>query len=171
MFKTILGSAQVNSVENTEINKQSHVKFWLNWIKYGAVSYSLSCNQWFVILLQSQYILDARRYGQCFEYLVLITLICVGVVALLSLVIYTITLIGGIKKVQTSFSFFFIGRKYNANVCYFWSKPDLTQKNWRIPTKPKLLSAEVKNSRVVMWIVLPLLAKALYEFGFFEGIL
>ena len=28
--------------ENTEINKQSHVKFLLNWIKYGAVSYSLS---------------------------------------------------------------------------------------------------------------------------------
>ena len=23
--------------ENTEINKQSHVKFWLNWKKYGAV--------------------------------------------------------------------------------------------------------------------------------------
>ena len=41
MFKTILGSAQVNSGENTEINKQSHVKFWLNWMKYGAVSYSL----------------------------------------------------------------------------------------------------------------------------------
>ena len=31
--------------ENTEINKQSHVKFWLNWIEYGAVSYSLSCNK------------------------------------------------------------------------------------------------------------------------------
>ena len=38
-------------------------------------------------------------------------------------------------------------------------------------TKPKLLSAEVKNSRVILRIVLPLLAKALYEFGFFEGIL
>ena len=25
-------------------NKQSHVKFWLNWTKDGAVSYSLSCN-------------------------------------------------------------------------------------------------------------------------------
>ena len=32
--------------------------------------------------------------------------------------------------------------------------------------KPKLLSAEVKNS----YVILPLLAKALYEFGFFEGI-
>ena len=32
-------------------------------------------------------------------------------------------------------------------------------------------SAEVKNSRVILRIVLPLLAKALYEFGFFEGIL
>ena len=36
-----------------------------------------------------------------------------------------------------------------------------------ILTKPKLLSAEVKNSRVILRIVLPLLAKALYEFGFF----
>jgi hypothetical protein len=27
MFRTILGSDQTNSVENTEINKQSHVKF------------------------------------------------------------------------------------------------------------------------------------------------
>ena len=27
----------------TEINKQSNVKFWLNWIKLGAVSYLLSC--------------------------------------------------------------------------------------------------------------------------------
>ena len=40
-----------------------------------------------------------------------------------------------------------------------------------ILTKPKLLSAKVKNSRVIQWIVLPLLAKALYKFGFFEGIL
>ena len=37
--------------------------------------------------------------------------------------------------------------------------------------QPKLLSAEVKNSPVILRIVLPLLAKALYEFGFFEGIL
>ena len=29
--------------ENTEINKQSHVKFWPNRKKYGAVSYLLSC--------------------------------------------------------------------------------------------------------------------------------
>ena len=49
MFKTILGSAQVNSGENTEINKQSHVKFELNWKKYGAVSYSLSCNTYYKI--------------------------------------------------------------------------------------------------------------------------
>ena len=33
----------VKAGKNTEINKQSDVKFWLNWIKYGAVSYSLSC--------------------------------------------------------------------------------------------------------------------------------
>ena len=28
----------------SQINKQSNVKFWLNWIKFGAVSYLLSCN-------------------------------------------------------------------------------------------------------------------------------
>ena len=27
----------------TEINKQSHVKFWLSWRKYRTVSYSFSC--------------------------------------------------------------------------------------------------------------------------------
>ena len=41
--------AQVNLGQNTEINKKSHVKFWLNWIKYGAVSYSLSCTEIFVV--------------------------------------------------------------------------------------------------------------------------
>ena len=39
----ILSWAQVNLGQNTDINKQSNAKFWLNWIKYGAVSYSLSC--------------------------------------------------------------------------------------------------------------------------------
>ena len=33
--------------------------------------------------------------------------------------------------------------------------------------KPTLLSAEVKYSLVILWIVMPLLAKALYKFGFF----
>ena len=33
----------VKTGKNTEINKQSDVKFWLNWIEYGAVYYSLSC--------------------------------------------------------------------------------------------------------------------------------
>ena len=33
----------VKTGKNTEINKQSNVKFWLNWIRYGAVSYSSSC--------------------------------------------------------------------------------------------------------------------------------
>ena len=33
----------VKTGKYTEINKKSDVKFWLNWIKYGAVSYSLSC--------------------------------------------------------------------------------------------------------------------------------
>ena len=45
MFKPILASAQVNNGKNTEINKQLHVKLWLNLMKYGAVSYSLSCNK------------------------------------------------------------------------------------------------------------------------------
>ena len=40
MIKTILSSAQVNFGENR--NQQSHAKFWLNWKKYGAVSYLLS---------------------------------------------------------------------------------------------------------------------------------
>ena len=35
----------VKSGKYTEINKQSNVKFWLNWINYGAVSYSLSCTK------------------------------------------------------------------------------------------------------------------------------
>ena len=30
MFRTILGSDQVNSSKNTGINKQSYVKFWFN---------------------------------------------------------------------------------------------------------------------------------------------
>ena len=41
--RTILGLAQVNSGEKTDINKQSLVKFWMNWIEYGAVSYSFHC--------------------------------------------------------------------------------------------------------------------------------
>ena len=43
MFRTILGSDQANSVKNTEINKQSHFKFWFNRKKYGAVSSLFSC--------------------------------------------------------------------------------------------------------------------------------
>ena len=33
----------VKTGKYTEINKQSDVKCWLNWINYGAVSYSLNC--------------------------------------------------------------------------------------------------------------------------------
>jgi hypothetical protein len=33
----------VKTDKNTEINKQSDVNFRLNWIKFGAVSYLLSC--------------------------------------------------------------------------------------------------------------------------------
>ena len=36
-------NSRFSSGKFREINKQSHVKFWLIWIKYGAVSYSLSC--------------------------------------------------------------------------------------------------------------------------------
>ena len=42
--KTIFCTKQVNSGKNTEVNKQLLVIFWLNWRKYGSVSYSLSCN-------------------------------------------------------------------------------------------------------------------------------
>ena len=44
MFRTIFGSDQVNSGKNTEINEQSHVEFWFNRKKYGAVLYLFSCN-------------------------------------------------------------------------------------------------------------------------------
>ena len=43
--KTIFGATQVNLGENTKVNKQSLVIFWLNWRKYGAVSYSFSCKK------------------------------------------------------------------------------------------------------------------------------
>ena len=36
-------SFMITSCKNREINKQSDVKFWLNWRKYGTVSYSFSC--------------------------------------------------------------------------------------------------------------------------------
>ena len=35
----------VKTGKNTEFNKQSDVKFWLNWIKFGAFSYLLSCKK------------------------------------------------------------------------------------------------------------------------------
>ena len=58
MFRTIFGAKEVNSGknrENTKVNKQSHVIFWLNWRKYGAVSYSFSCTcQWQLILPGTQ---------------------------------------------------------------------------------------------------------------------
>ena len=59
--------------------------------------------------------------------------------------------------------------QHNGPVCCFLKSRYLTC--FLVSVKPKLLSAEVKNSRVILRIVLPLLAKALYEFGFFEGIL
>ena len=41
--KTIFGATQVNLGENTKVNKQSLVIFWVNLRKYGAVLYSFSC--------------------------------------------------------------------------------------------------------------------------------
>ena len=43
----------VKTGKYTEINKQSHVKFWLNWRKYRTVSYSFSCNKWSKIILKN----------------------------------------------------------------------------------------------------------------------
>ena len=42
-FESTSYKKPVKTGKYTEINKQSQVKFWLNGIKYGAVSYSLSC--------------------------------------------------------------------------------------------------------------------------------
>ena len=41
--RTILWSHHGKTGKNTEISKQSNVKFWLNWMQYEAVSSSLSC--------------------------------------------------------------------------------------------------------------------------------
>ena len=43
--KTIFCSKQVRTGKNTEINKQSDVKFWLIWRKCGLDSYSFSCKE------------------------------------------------------------------------------------------------------------------------------
>ena len=43
-FRFRLGEIQLNLDKNTEINKQSQVKFWFNRKKLIAVSYLLSCN-------------------------------------------------------------------------------------------------------------------------------
>ena len=42
-FFQLLKQKLVKTSKYTGINKQSDVKFWLDCIKYGAVSYSLSC--------------------------------------------------------------------------------------------------------------------------------
>ena len=42
---SLINMRQVKTSKNTEIDKQSDVNFWLDWIKYGAVSYSLSCKE------------------------------------------------------------------------------------------------------------------------------
>ena len=49
--KTIIWSHHSKTGKNTEIKIQSDVKFWFNWIKHGAVSYSLSFRKEESILL------------------------------------------------------------------------------------------------------------------------
>ena len=49
----------VKTGKNTEINKQSDVKFWLNWIKHGAVSYSLSCTHYGK---NSEHVIFSQKY-------------------------------------------------------------------------------------------------------------
>ena len=41
----------VKTGKYTEINKQFDVKFWLNWRKYGTVSYSFSCTVYLLKIL------------------------------------------------------------------------------------------------------------------------
>ena len=43
-FYVPIRQIQSNLCKNTKINKQSHVKFWFNRKKYGAVSYLFGCN-------------------------------------------------------------------------------------------------------------------------------
>ena len=51
MFRSILGSDKVNSGKNTEINKQSHFKFWFNRKNmefsyfFGCIDLSLAVNK------------------------------------------------------------------------------------------------------------------------------
>jgi hypothetical protein len=59
MFRTILSSDQANSGKNIEINKQSHVKFWFDRKKYGAVPYLFSCNQ---ILFIAEQTIEIKKY-------------------------------------------------------------------------------------------------------------
>ena len=47
----------------TEINKQSDVKFWLNWIRYEAVSYALSCT---VVCNSEIHNQKLKKYIKCF---------------------------------------------------------------------------------------------------------
>ena len=54
----------VKTGKYTKINKHSDVKFWLNWMNYGAVSYSLSCtkveNSWGLTILICIYCWQSR---------------------------------------------------------------------------------------------------------------
>ena len=60
--RTILWSHHAKTGKNTEINKQSDVKFWLNWRKYGTVSYWFSCKLG-CTYLQSFITLKKEFYG------------------------------------------------------------------------------------------------------------
>ena len=59
--KTILLSYHAKAGKKTEVNKQSDVKFWLNWIKFGAASYVLSCNSGY--FLSKGQLISKRLFG------------------------------------------------------------------------------------------------------------
>ena len=53
----------VKTGKYTEINKQSHVKFWLNWRKYRTVSYSFSCTYLLIWFFSFRY--SPKRISNC----------------------------------------------------------------------------------------------------------
>ena len=65
--KTIFGATQVNSGENTKVNKQSLVKFWPNWRKYGVVSYSFSYTHWHIFYSKTGHFVKHLIYGVCYN--------------------------------------------------------------------------------------------------------
>ena len=56
-------------------NQQSHVKFWMNWIKYGAVSYSLSCIKFYTTV-------EWQSSRRTFNYFSVTSTFCYSIVLL-----------------------------------------------------------------------------------------